>query len=129
MVVIALGGGGVPVIRDAEQRLSGAEAVVDKDLSSSLLAREIVADSLVMLTDIDRVYLDFLSPQRRALRRMTADEAWRHLQRGEFLPGSMAPKIEAGIAFLRGGGRRVLIGLPEELHLGLLGEAGTLMTP
>lgn len=129
IVVIALGGGGVPVICDAEQRLSGAEAVVDKDFSSSLLAREIAADSLAMLTDIDHVYLDFLSPQQRAIRRMTADEAWRHLQQGEFLPGSMAPKIEAGIDFLRGGGRRVLIGLPEELHLLLQGEAGTLMTP
>lgn len=129
IVVIALGGGGVPVICDTEQRLSGAEAVVDKDFSSSLLAREIAADSLVMLTDIDHVYLDFLSPQRRALRRMTADEAWMHLQQGEFLPGSMAPKIEAGVAFLRSGGRRVLIGLPEELHLVLRGEAGTLMTP
>ncbi len=129
IVVIALGGGGVPIMRDPEQRLSGVEAVVDKDLSSSLLAREIAADSLVMLTDIDHVYLDFLSPQRRALRRVTAADAWRHLQQGEFLPGSMAPKIEAGIDFLRGGGRRVLIGLPEELHLLLRGEAGTVMVP
>ena len=129
VIVITLGGGGVPVALDSEQQLSGVEAVIDKDLSSSLLARESGASSLIILTDIDHVYLDFLSSQRRAVRRMNAAEADEHLRRGEFLPGSMAPKVEAGIAFLRGGGRRVLIGLPEELPQLLKGEAGTEIVP
>ncbi len=125
IIVITLGGGGVPVALDSKQHVLGVEAVIDKDLSSSLLAREIGASSLLILTDIDRVYLDFLSSQRRAVQRMNVAEAEEHLRRGEFLPGSMAPKVEAGIEFLRGGGRRVLIGLPEELPQLLTGEAGT----
>lgn len=125
VIVITLGGGGVPVVLDREQHLNGIEAVIDKDLSSSLLARAIGASSLIILTDIDHVYLDFLSAQRRAVQRMSVIEAEEHLRRGEFLPGSMAPKIEAGIEFVRGGGQRVLIGLPEELPQLLKGEAGT----
>ncbi len=129
IIVITLGGGGVPVALDNGQHLSGIEAVIDKDLSSSLLAREIGASSLIILTDIDHVYLDFLSSQRHAVQQMTVAEAAEHLRRGEFLPGSMAPKVEAGIAFLRGGGQRVLIGLPEELPQLLKGEAGTEIIP
>ena len=103
--------------------------MIDKNLSSSLLAREIGASSLIILTDIDHVYLDFLSARRQAVRRMAAAEAEEHLRHGEFLPGSMAPKVGAGIAFLRQGGQRVLIGLPEELSQLLLGEAGTELVP
>lgn len=129
VVVITLGGGGVPVIRTGEDKLSGVEAVIDKDLSSSLLAQEIQASSLIILTDIDHVYLNFLGQQRKAVQRMGVDEAERHLERGEFLAGSMAPKITAGIEFLRQGGQRVLIGLPEELPALLQGETGTEITP
>ena len=129
LIVITLGGGGVPVVRKNVDELVGAEAVVDKDLSSSLLAREIQARSLIILTDIDHVYLNFLGQQRRAVRRIRVDEAEQHLQRGEFLAGSMAPKITAGIEFLRHGGQRVLIGLPEELPALLQGEAGTEIIP
>ena len=125
VVVITLGGGGVPVVRTQTGELCGVEAVVDKDLSSSLLAREIQASSFIILTDIDHVYLNFLGQQRKALRRMDVDEAAYHLERGEFLLGSMAPKIMAGLEFLRHGGQRVLIGLPEELPALLHGEAGT----
>ena len=124
-VVITLGGGGVPVMTDREHRIAGVEAVIDKDLSSSLLACEIGASSLIILTDIDCVYLNFLSKQRHPVKRMSTAEAMEHLQRGEFLPGSMAPKIEAGIRFLQGGGKRVWIGLPEDLPRLLQGEAGT----
>lgn len=129
IIVITLGGGGVPVVRDSEHCLAGVEAVIDKDLSSSLLAREIHATTLIILTDIDAAYLDFLSVQRRPLRRMRVGEAEEHWRRGEFLPGSMAPKIEAGVAFLHGGGRRVLIGLPEELPQLMRGAAGTEIVP
>ena len=129
VVVITLGGGGVPIAVDSTQRLSGVEGVIDKDLSSSLLARTIRAQSLIILTDIDHVYLDFLSTQRRAVRHMTAAEAGEHLRHGEFLPGSMAPKIEAAIGFLRDGGQRVLIGLPEELPRLLRRETGSEIIP
>jgi carbamate kinase len=129
IVVITLGGGGVPVARDSEQHLIGVEAVIDKDLSSSLLARDIKASDLIILTDIDHVYLDFLSAQRQPVKRMTVAEAEEHGRRGEFLPGSMAPKVEAAIEFLRGGGQRVLIGLPEEVPQLLRGEAGTEIIP
>ncbi|HXG22249.1 MAG TPA: carbamate kinase [Methylomirabilota bacterium] len=127
VVVITLGGGGIPVIRDHEQHLVGVEAVVDKDLSSSLLAREINASNLIILTDIDRVYLNFLGAERHAIPCMTVQEAEEHWRSGEFLPGSMAPKIEAAIAFLRHGGQRVLIGLPEELPRMVQGAAGTVI--
>lgn len=129
VTVITLGGGGIPVAFDADQRLLGIEAVIDKDLSSGLLASVIGASSLILLTDIDHVYVNFLSPQRQALRRMTVAEADDHLQRGEFLPGSMAPKIEAAITFLHGGGQRVLIGLPEALSQLLEGTSGTEIIP
>jgi len=128
-IVITLGGGGIPVASAAPQQLNGVEAVIDKDLSSSLLAREIGANTLIILTDIECVYLDFLNTQRRPLRQMTATEAEIHLRNGEFLPGSMAPKIEAAVAFLRAGGQQVLIGLPEELPQLLTGEAGTTIIP
>jgi carbamate kinase len=129
VVVIALGGGGVPVAHDEANRLIGVEAVIDKDLSSSLLAQQIGATTMLILTDIDQVYVNFLSSQREAIRQMTAHEAALHLERGEFLPGSMAPKIEAAIAFLRHGGRHVYIGLPEALPQILAGEAGTRILP
>jgi carbamate kinase len=129
VLVITLGGGGVPVALDSEGRLTGVAAVIDKDWSSSLLARDIGASELIILTDIDHVYLDFLSAQRQTVKRLTVADAQEHLQRGEFLPGSMAPKVEAGIAFLQHGGQRVLIGLPEALPQLLCGEAGTELVP
>jgi carbamate kinase len=129
VVVITLGGGGVPVALDSKGCVIGVEAVIDKDRSSSLLAREIGARSLIILTDIDHVYLDFLSTRRQVVKRMTAAEAAEHWRQGEFLPGSMAPKVEAAIEFLRGGGQHVLIGLPEELPQLLRGEAGTELVP
>jgi carbamate kinase len=127
--VITLGGGGIPVACDETGHLVGVEAVVDKDLSSSLLAQQIGATTLIILTDIDRVYLNFLGSQREAVPQMTMDEAELHLARGEFLPGSMAPKIEAAIAFLRHGGQQVYIGLPEAVPQILAGEAGTQIIP
>ncbi len=106
----------------------GAESQ-GKDLAASLLARELGADSLIILTDIDRVYLDFLSSARRPLTHLVVRDAERHLAQGEFLPGSMGPKIEAAIEFLRGGGHRVIICLPEHLDAALNGEAGTTVVP
>lgn len=125
VIPIAVGGGGVPVARRPDGSLLGVEAVIDKDLAASLMARELGAESLIILTDIDRVYLDFLSGARRPLARLGAAEAARHLAQGEFLPGSMGPKIEAAIEFVRSGGQRVVISLPEQLGAALNGAAGT----
>lgn len=129
VVPIAVGGGGVPVVARPDGSLLGVEAVIDKDLASSLLARELQAEALLILTDIDRVYLDFLRATRRPLATLTAADATRHLAAGEFLPGSMGPKIEAAVEFLHAGGRRVVICLPEQLDAALRGEAGTTITP
>jgi carbamate kinase len=129
VIPVAVGGGGVPVVRRPDGSLVGVEAVIDKDLAGSLLARELAAETLIILTDIDCVYLDFLSSSRRPLRHVGAREAEQHLAAGEFLPGSMAPKIEASIQFLRGGGQRVIISLPEQLDAALHGAAGTTIIP
>ena len=129
VIPIAVGGGGVPVARRRDGSLVGVEAVIDKDLAASLLARELGAASLIILTDIDRVYLDFLSSARRPLARLSVGEAAEHLACGEFLPGSMAPKIVAAIEFLRGGGEQVIICLPEQLAAALDGAAGTTIRP
>lgn len=126
---IAVGGGGVPVACRPDDSLLGVEAVIDKDLAACLLARELEAESLVILTDIDCVYLDFLSSARRPLAHLNVAEAAQHLAQGEFLPGSMRPKIEAAIEFLRSGGQRVIICLPEQLDAALKGEAGTTVLP
>ncbi len=129
VIPIAVGGGGVPVARRPDGTLLGVEAVIDKDLAASLLARELGAESLIILTDIDRVYLDFLSSARRPLTHLVVRDAARHLAQGEFLPGSMGPKIEAAVEFLQGGGHRVIICLPEHLDAALNGEAGTTVVP
>ncbi len=129
VIPIAVGGGGVPVVRRSDGGLIGVEAVIDKDLAGSLLACELGAESLIILTDIDRVYLDFLSPSRRPLARLGVAEAQDHLAQGEFLPGSMGPKIEAAIEFLRAGGQRVIICLPEQLDAALHEQAGTTLLP
>jgi carbamate kinase len=94
-----------------------------------LLAQQIGATMLIILTAIAYVYLNFLSSQQAPVKQMTIQEAESHLEHGEFLPGSMAPKVEAAIAFLRHSGQRVFIGLPEELPHLLSGAAGTQIVP
>ena len=103
-VVVACGGGGIPVTREAHG-LQGADAVIDKDLSAALLASAVGASALMMITDVDRVMLDFGSPAQRAVDVLTVDEAERYLAEGQFPPGSMGPKITAAVRFLRGGGQ------------------------
>ena len=114
--VIAGGGGGIPVIRDVSGYLVGVEAVIDKDRLSSLLARQLGADTYVILTGVPKVALDFGKPTQRWVDRLTVTEAARHLADGQFPAGSMGPKIESALAFIRGGGGEVLITSPEALE-------------
>jgi carbamate kinase len=121
--VVAVGGGGVPVVK-APQGYRGVAAVIDKDLASSLLARELRADLFLISTGVENVCVHFGTPQQQALTRMTLAEARRYLAEGHFKPGSMKPKVEAAIAFVESGGEAVITN-PENLSRGVLGEAGT----
>ena len=113
--VIAGGGGGIPVIRDASGFLVGVEAVIDKDRLSSLLAEQLGADTYVILTGVPKVAIDFGKPTQKWVSRMTVSEAKKHMADGQFPAGSMGPKIESAIAFIEGGGHEVLITSPEAL--------------
>ncbi|MFO0750866.1 MAG: carbamate kinase [Myxococcota bacterium] len=125
--VIACGGGGVPVMRDAEGHLRGIEAVIDKDHTSALLATGLGVEHLVITTGIDRVMRGFRGPHPEPLARATPDELAALLAAGEFPAGSMGPKIEAAIGFLARGGKRVTICHPEALGAAMRGEAGTVI--
>jgi carbamate kinase len=124
-VVVACGGGGIPVIEEENGELRGVEAVIDKDLASSLLARSMAADILVLPTGVEKVALDFNKPTQRWLDRLTLAEARRHQADDQFDPGSMGPKIAALVDFVGGGGRLGLITDPPNLSRALRGETGT----
>ncbi len=128
-IVIAVGGGGIPVALTEEGDLMGVEAVVDKDLASSLLATALRADRLLDLTAVEKVKLHFGTPQERDIQRMTLSEARRYLAEGHFAPGSMGPKIEAAIAFLERGGREVIITRPDVVVAAFRGHTGTHLYP
>jgi carbamate kinase len=127
-VVIAAGGGGIPVIRDEKGDLEGVEAVIDKDLGTSLLARNLGADTFIISTAVDEVYLNFGEADQKALRHVTLSEIKQYLVEGHFKPGSMKPKVEAIIQFLEGGGEKAIITSPENLLKAVRGEAGTTIT-
>ena len=122
--VIALGGGGVPVIRE-DDLLRGVEAVVDKDLSSALLAIHLAVDLFVILTDVDGIYLDFATPEARRLDKVSMEELRAHAAAGHFAPGSMEPKVEAVLRFTRAGGRQAVVASAEKLVDSLEREEGT----
>ncbi|MGZ8612128.1 MAG: carbamate kinase, partial [Actinomycetota bacterium] len=124
-VVVAAGGGGIPVVADAEG-LHGVAAVIDKDAASALLANEIGAELFVISTAVEKVALDFGTPEQRDLDRMTLDEARRYLEEGRhFAEGSMAPKIRSCVWFLEHGGSTALITDPDHLEAALAGRTGT----
>jgi len=127
-VVVAAGGGGIAVIEDPSGDISGATAVVDKDLTSSLLARQLGAEVLVITTGVEKVYLDYGTPGQKALDAITLAEAKRYVAQGHFKPGSMLPKVEAIIAFLEGGGRQAIITDSEHVAAALEGRGGTRIT-
>ena len=124
-VVVACGGGGIPVVRDAAGDICGIEAVIDKDTASSLLARVLHADRLVVATGVERVALDFGKPTQRWLDRMTLAEAKKLYDEEQFDQGSMGPKVGAVIEFLEAGGVEGIITDPAHLAQALAGSAGT----
>jgi carbamate kinase len=124
-IVVATGGGGIPVIRNERGEIEGVEAVIDKDLASSLLARNLGADTFIISTAIDAVYLNFGRENQKPVRRATLPEIRQYLAEGHFKPGSMKPKIEAIIEFLEGGGKKAIITSPENLLKSVKGERGT----
>jgi carbamate kinase len=126
-VVIACGGGGIPVIRQGDQ-LRGVEAVIDKDLAAERLATSIHAESLVILTDVEGVYLNYGKPNQQLLSEINRDELEGYAKKGYFARGSMAPKVEAAIRFLRNGGKRAVIASLGDLGRAIKGSAGTQVT-
>ncbi len=123
-VVIAAGGGGVPVT-EKEGKLTGIEGVIDKDLASAVLAESIDEEFFIMLTRVEQVYINFGEKDEKGLDKITLEEAEKYYEEGHFPPGSMGPKIKASIHFLKHGGEKVLITSPEKLSKALNGEAGT----
>jgi carbamate kinase len=128
LVVIAGGGGGVPVFNDHDIS-KGVEAVVDKDLTSAILARQLDAELFCMATDVDRVYLDFGKPGQRPIDRITTGECQKHLVAGQFPPGSMGPKIAAAAMYVGRGGSEAIITDHDHLFDAVRGTAGTHIVP
>lgn len=124
-VVIAGGGGGIPVVREGKGQRRGVEAVIDKDRTSALIANVLGIEDMMILTAVPRVAINFGKPDQRELDRVSLDELRELHAAGHFPPGSMGPKVDAAIQFLEGGARRVMIGRLEEAVPILLGETGT----
>ncbi len=124
-MVIAGGGGGIPVLRLPDGTRTGVEAVIDKDLTSALMAGALGIDTVMILTGVERVAVDFGTPAQRSLDSVTLAEIRRHRDDGQFPPGSMGPKIDAAIDFIERGGRRVVIGPLDRAADALEGRTGT----
>lgn len=127
-IVIAVGGGGVPVKREADGTLSGVDAVIDKDRASALLANLIGADELLILTGVDRVAINYKKPDMRYFDHMTVAECEKYAAEGQFPKGSMGPKIEAACDFIKRGGAKVVITSMENATAAAEGKAGTVIT-
>jgi carbamate kinase len=124
ILVVACGGGGIPVVR-SQRMLQGIEAVIDKDRASALLALKLGVDVFAISTDVDCVYLGYKKPEQRPLRRATVSELEAYMAAGQFPPGNMGPKIESALHFLKSGGKQVVITSYEHLLDALAGRAGT----
>lgn len=128
VIPICCGGGGIPVYREPDGRLEGVDAVIDKDLASAVLATAIGADALFILTSVEQVALNFARPDQRNILHMTLAEAKDWLKAGHFPPGSMGPKVQAAINFLRSGGKMCIITTTDKLMDALEGKTGTRIT-
>ena len=125
MIVIASGGGGIPVVKDVDGALKGVDAVIDKDRAGSVLGKEVGADIFLILTDVDCAKLDYGKPGERPVHKMTLEEAGGYSDEGHFLPGSMGPKVEACIKFVESGGEKAIITSLSKAVDALEGKAGT----
>lgn len=123
--VVAAGGGGIPIIEKEDSLLLGIDAVIDKDYTSALLASLLKADTLIISTSVDKVYLNFKEANERALHYVTIDELKEYIKAGHFAKGSMLPKIEASINFIEKGGQKAIITSPERIFDALRGLEGT----
>jgi carbamate kinase len=131
-ILVASGGGGIPVVKNLDGTVTGVEAVIDKDLAGERLAIDTKAEAFAILTDTDKVYLNYKTPEQKSIDRMTVVEVEKYLEEGTFgdkLKGSMGPKLKAAIRFLKDGGKKVVITTPELAAAALDGEAGTTIVP
>jgi carbamate kinase len=128
-VVIAAGGGGIPVVKGRDGQWRGVEAVIDKDYASAKLAADLDADLFIILTGVSKIAIDFGKPGQQNLARMTVAEAEKHLADGQFPPGSMGPKVESAVQFARAAGKQVLVTDVDVLREALEGNDGTLIVP
>jgi len=124
-IVVAAGGGGIPVAETEDGQVVGVEAVIDKDLSSAVLARELDAEVLLISTAVEAVAVDFGTPNQRWLGEITVAEARQYLEQGQFGKGSMEPKVAAAVQYVEGGGTRAIITDPPNMVRALEGETGT----
>jgi carbamate kinase len=124
-IVIASGGGGIPVIINGRGLFEGVEAVIDKDYAASLIAREVKADLFIILTNVERVCLNFGKPDEEPIEAMTVKQAEEYLSQGQFPPGSMGPKIHAAIEYIKGAGKETLITSANQLKAALIDRSGT----
>ncbi len=129
IIVVGVGGGGIPVIENDQGDIEGIEAVIDKDFGSSLLAKMIDADLFVISTAVEKVAINFNTPDEKWLDKMTVAEAKQYIEEGHFAPGSMLPKVQAIIQFLENGGKKALITDPEHIGEALDGKTGTWILP
>ncbi len=129
MIVVAVGGGGIPVIRKENGDLEGVGAVIDKDQASRLLANNLQAELFVISTAVDKVAINFGQPDQQDLDRITVAEAMQFMEEGHFAPGSMKPKIQAAIEFLQQGGKEGIITQPHLLEEAIHGRTGTHIVP
>jgi carbamate kinase len=125
IIVITAGGGGIPVKSSTEGSLSGVEAVIDKDLTSALLALELGIEHLLILTSVEHVKLNFGTENEKNLRELSLNEIKQYKREGHFSAGSMEPKVQAVIEFLGGGGKQATVAHLGQAHRALLGSAGT----
>jgi carbamate kinase len=127
-IVVAVGGGGIPVIQTDKGELKGTAAVIDKDFASALLAAEIKADIFMITTGVEKVCINYNKPDQKTIDKMSLVEAEKYLAEGQFPAGSMGPKIQAAIMFLKNGGETVIITSPEFIEKAINGQTGTVIT-
>ena len=128
-IVIAVGGGGIPVVRERNRSLRGIEAVIDKDLAAEQLSKDIDADIFMVLTDVEQVMLNYGKEDEMGIAQMTVAEAEKYLAEGQFGEGSMKPKVEAGFNFVKSGGDKMIITSLDKASKALQGKAGTIIIP